>query len=168
MNLRTTNRKEQKIFTAGNGERGRVSVTDVEKVKQYLTISSEDEVKAIFNAEKRKSCCSRSTAKNAGAAAAGAFEENRGDRKESPNAGRVLRQLCPHGRRSGCADDLRHLVCGFSLLKGRDKYAERMRFLRMEGRIVLLQRDINDEIVHRYCWTYYSEECPLRKKKDEW
>ena len=38
----------------------------------------------------------------------------------------------------------------------------------MEGRIVLLQcraRDINDEIVHRYCWTYYSEECPLRKKR---
>ena len=30
------------------------------------------------------------------------------------------------------------------------------------------QRDINDEIDHRYCWTYYSEECPLRKKKDEW
>ena len=29
------------------------------------------------------------------------------------------------------------------------------------------QRDINDEIVHRYCWTYDSEECPLRKKKDE-
>ena len=27
------------------------------------------------------------------------------------------------------------------------------------------QRDINDEIVHRYCWTYYSEECPLKKRK---